>query len=146
MKSFKEMKEHQRRFIDEQKRKHAIEALEEKKDLDEEQKDEPTEVQEDPNKKAKDPPEESPPPQPQMNERILYGTRYGAKYHFRTDCKGLNDQPNHGKSPCQRCQQRTQQILEAAVGSASSSSLPSNEIGFEVNGFSYHEVNCYSFL
>ena len=142
----KEMKEHQQRFIDCQKRKGELEAPEETKGLIEEPKNEPTEVQENRKEDGRVSPED--PPQPPMNGRRLYGTRYGAKYHFRTDCKGLNDQPNYGKSPCRGliCQQRTQQILEEAVGSARSSRLPDNEIGFEVHGWSYHEVNCASFL
>ena len=102
--------------------------------------------QQDRKEELKDPPEDS--PQPPMNQRRLYGTRYGAKYHFRTDCRGLNDQPSYGKNPCRGsiCLQSTQQILEDAIRSARSSKLPDTEIGFEVHGWSYHEVNCASFL
>jgi hypothetical protein len=125
------------------KKKSCLEALEEIQGLVENQQNEPEEVKEDPTTGPRDPPED--PPLPHLNGRRLYGTRYGEKYHFSTDCKGLNGQPNFGKNPCQRCQQRTKQILVAVIGSASSSNMPSSETGFEVHGSSYHETNCVAF-
>ena len=86
------------------KEKNCLEALEEIKDLVEEQKNEPEKFKEDPTTGPKDPPED--PPLPQPEGRKLFGTRYGEKYHFSTDCKGLNEQPNFGKNPCQKCQQK----------------------------------------
>ena len=125
------------------KKKSCLEALEEIKGLVENQQNEPEEVKEDPITGARDPPED--PPLPQPEGRKLYSTRCGERYHFDTNCKGLNGQPSFAKNPCQRCQQRTEHILEAVIGSASSSRVPNNEIGFEDDGSLFHDPTCVAF-
>ena len=125
------------------RKKSCLEALEEIKGLVENQQNKPEEVKEDPSTGPRDPPED--PPLPQTEGRKLYTTRCGERYHFDANCKGLNGQPNFAKNPCLRCRQRTENILEATIGSASSSRVPNNEIGFEDDGSSYHDPNCVAF-
>ena len=125
------------------KKKSCLEALEEIKGLVENQQNDPEEVNEVPTTEQRDPPED--PPLPQAEGRKLHTTRCGERYHFDTNCKGLNGQPSFAKNPCPRCRQRTEHILEATIGSASSSRAPNNEIGFEDDGSSYQDPNCVAF-
>ena len=105
------------------------------------QKDAIEEFDEEQTKKPKDPPND--PPLPLYPEgRKLYATRFGEKYHYKTDCKGFNGNSNFEKTLCQRCKERTKQILEEVIGSSSSSHMPNSDLGFEVPGRHYHEQNC----
>ena len=84
--------------LEKQKKKRScLEALEEIKGLVENQQTEPEDFKEDPTTGPRDPPED--PPLPQPEGRKLYGTRCGERYHFSTDCKGLNGQPSFEKNP-----------------------------------------------
>ena len=63
-----------------------------------------------------------PPNQPEETSesqegRKFYATKFGAKYHFDSNCKGFSDNPNFEKKPCPKCKARTAGILNLSEGS-----------------------------
>ena len=112
-----------------------LDAFKEIKDMVQNQKDAIEDFDEESTTKPKDPPNDPPPPVNPEGQK-LYATKFGEKYHYKTDCKGFNGHSNFEKTPCPTCRTRTEIILEEVIGSSSSIHRPNTELGFEVTGSS----------
>ena len=92
-----------------------------------------TDVKEKAKKESKESPNHPEKTSESQEGRKLYATKFGAKSHFDSNCKGFNGNPNFEKKPCPKRKARTAEILNLSEGYGSSSSTQSASIlGFEV--------------